>query len=59
MEPGRSGYLYIASREVYADGTRGDAYLLFPSRRIRAGSSKVNPGELVEVPEATRIGKAS
>jgi len=53
VEPGRSGNLYIASREVYADGSRGDAYLLFPSRRIRAGSSKVNPGELVEVPEAS------
>jgi hypothetical protein len=53
VEPGRSGYLYIASREVYADGGRGDAYLLFPSRRIRGGSSKVNPGELVEVPEAS------
>ena len=53
VEPGRAGYLYIASREVYADGSRGDTYLLFPSRRIRSGSAKVNPGELVEVPEAS------
>lgn len=51
VEPARTGYLYIASREVYANGKTGAAYLVFPSQRIRGGRSRVSPGELVEVPE--------
>jgi len=51
VEPGRSGYLYVASREVYSGGRTGDAYLVFPSRWIRGGRAAVGPGEVVEVPE--------
>lgn len=30
IESPRSGFLYVVNREVYADGTRGEAKLIFP-----------------------------
>jgi hypothetical protein len=51
IEPGSSGFLYVISREVYAEGTYGDPYLIFPTGRIRNGRNDIHPGELVEIPE--------
>ena len=53
VEPARSGYLYIASRELYKDGKTGPAALIFPSRRIRGGRTHVSPGEIVDIPEVS------
>lgn len=52
IESTRHGYLYVASRERFADNTEGPAYLIFPSRRISGGQNKVRPGQLVDIPEA-------
>lgn len=51
IESAVSGYLYVASCELYADGSRGTPYLLFPSRRILGGNNRVRPGMVVELPE--------
>jgi hypothetical protein len=51
VEPGAPGFLYIASREVYSDGTAGTPELIFPTTRIRGGRNEVRPGELIEIPE--------
>lgn len=53
IEASRSGYMYIANREVYADGTYGDAEVIFPTLRTRSGDNHVSAGTLVEIPGAT------
>jgi hypothetical protein len=50
IEASRTGYLYIANREVYADGTTGDAEIIFPTLRTRSGDNHVSAGTLVEIP---------
>jgi hypothetical protein len=50
IEASRTGFLYIADREVYADGTYGDAELIFPTLRTRSGDNRVSAGTLVEIP---------
>jgi hypothetical protein len=51
IESARSGYLYVISREQYRDGTLGQPYLIFPSRRILAGDNHVQAGRIVDIPE--------
>ena len=51
IEPGVPGFLYVISREVYADGTHGEPVLLFPTGRIRGGKNEIYPGEQAEIPE--------
>jgi hypothetical protein len=46
----RAGYLYVIDREQYADGSFGDAYLIFPTLRTRGGDNKVRPGKLIDIP---------
>lgn len=53
IEASRTGYLYIANREVYADGTTGDAEIIFPTLRTRSGDNHVSAGTLVEIPAST------
>jgi len=53
IEASRSGYLYIANREVYADGSTGDAEIIFPTLRTRSGDNHVSAGTLIEVPGAS------
>lgn len=53
IEASRSGYLYIANREVYADGSTGDAEIIFPTLRTRSGDNDVSAGTLVEIPAST------
>jgi hypothetical protein len=50
VESPRAGYLYVVDREQYADGSLGDAYLIFPTTRMRNGDNKVRPGKLIDIP---------
>lgn len=50
VESPRAGYLYVVDREQYADGSLGDAYLIFPTKRTRAGDNRVRPGKLIDIP---------
>jgi hypothetical protein len=50
IESPREGYLYVIDREQYADGTLGDAYLIFPTLRTRGGDNRVRPGKLIDIP---------
>ncbi len=50
IESPRAGYLYVIDREQYADGSLGDAYLIFPTLRTRGGDNRVRPGRLIDIP---------
>lgn len=50
IESPRAGYLYVIDREQYADGSFGDAYLIFPTLRTRGGDNQVRPGRLIDIP---------
>jgi hypothetical protein len=50
VESPRDGYLYVIDREQYADGSFGDAYLIFPTLRTRGGDNRVRPGKLIDIP---------
>ena len=52
VESSRRGYLYIVDQEMFADGSLGDAYLVFPNKRIRGGANLSAPGKPVELPDA-------
>jgi hypothetical protein len=45
-----NGYLYVIDREVYADGTMSDPYLIFPSQTTPPGGNIVIAGKPVYVP---------
>lgn len=46
------GFVYIIDREQFADGTLGDAYLLFPTRNINDGKHWAQPGLQIQLPRA-------
>ena len=50
IETLRSGYLYVINRPVRADGSTGDPYMIFPTRRIRGGDNAVLAGRMVMIP---------
>ncbi|MGH9845648.1 MAG: DUF4384 domain-containing protein [Blastocatellia bacterium] len=50
FESPQTGYLYVIDREQYADGSKGEPSLIFPTTRTREGNNKVAPGQLVEIP---------
>ena len=50
VEAARNGYLYVIDRELYADGTLGDPYLIFPTTRTLNGDNQVRVGKLAELP---------
>jgi hypothetical protein len=50
IEAPREGYLYVIDREQYADGSTGDPYLIFPTKRTAGGDNKVVSGRVIEVP---------
>lgn len=50
IEPARAGYLYVIDRELYADGTAGEPYLIFPTTRTLGGDNRVEAGRLVDLP---------
>ncbi|MEO5822787.1 MAG: DUF4384 domain-containing protein [Vicinamibacteraceae bacterium] len=51
IESPRPGYLYVIDRELYADGTTSDPYLIFPTQRMRAGDNSVRAGKVIELPD--------
>ena len=50
----RDGYLYVVNREQYADGSFGDAQLIFPTRSTPEGANSVKAGKIVYIPGAPR-----
>jgi hypothetical protein len=46
----KNGYLYVLDREVYADGTMSEPYLIFPSRSTPASGNRITAGKLIYVP---------
>jgi hypothetical protein len=50
IESSNNGYLYVIDRELYADGTKSDPYLIFPTSRTRDGDNAVRGGRLVDIP---------
>lgn len=50
VEAVRAGYLYVIDREQYADGSLGDPYLIFPTKRTSGGDNQVAIGRLLEIP---------
>ena len=50
IESPESGYLYVIDRERYADGKRGEPYLIFPTTRTRNGENAVTAGKLIDLP---------
>ena len=46
----RDGYLYVIDREQYADGTLGEAHLIFPTKRTRDEDKRVKAGRLIYIP---------
>jgi hypothetical protein len=53
IEVPRDGYLYVIDRELRADGSMSDPYLIFPTRRTRDGDNTVFAGKLIEIPAQT------
>ena len=51
IESPRAGYLYVIDRELYADGTTSDPYLIFPTQRMRDGDNSVRAGKVIELPD--------
>ncbi len=52
IESPRAGYLYVFDRELYADKSLGEPYLIFPMLSINGGDNKVMAGRVVEVPSS-------
>ncbi len=50
IESARTGFLYVINRELYADGTMGEPYLIFPTTALRGGDHKVTVGRIVDIP---------
>lgn len=50
IESPRKGYLYIVDRELYSDGTMGEAMLIYPALDMRGGDNQVRAGKLIDIP---------
>ena len=50
----RDGYLYVINREQYADGSFGEARMVFPTKRTPEGGNRVKAGRIVYIPGAPR-----
>ncbi|MEP7341024.1 MAG: hypothetical protein ABI977_25050 [Acidobacteriota bacterium] len=50
IESARTGYLYVIDRELYADGSMGEPYLIFPTTRLRNGNNQVTIGRIIDIP---------
>ncbi len=50
VEAVRAGFVYIIDREQYADGTLGEPYLIFPTKRLGGGDNEVAIGRLLDIP---------
>jgi hypothetical protein len=52
IESPRTGYLYVFDREIYADKTLGEPYLIFPTLDLNDGDNKVGAGRVIEIPSS-------
>jgi hypothetical protein len=52
IESARKGYLYVIDRDAYPDGSFSKPTLIFPTTRLRGGNNRVEPGFLIEIPDA-------
>jgi hypothetical protein len=52
IESARKGFLYVVDRDAYPDGTFSKPTLIFPTTRLRGGNNRVEPGFLIEIPDA-------
>lgn len=50
IETARTGYLYVIDCDEYADGTKSDFYLIFPTLKTSGGANRVRAGKVVEIP---------
>jgi hypothetical protein len=50
IEAARTGYLYVVDQEQYADGSKGEPFLIFPTTRTRGGDNAVKAGRVIEIP---------
>jgi len=50
IEAARTGYLYVVDQEQYADGSKGEPYLIFPTARTHGGDNLVKAGRVIEIP---------
>ncbi|HET6975233.1 MAG TPA: hypothetical protein VFI24_02840 [Pyrinomonadaceae bacterium] len=50
IESPRDGFLYVLDRELYQDGSLSDAYLIFPTKRLRDGNNRIWANRPVEIP---------
>jgi hypothetical protein len=50
VEAARAGHLYVVNQEQYADGSKGEPYLIFPTTRTRGGDNAVKAGRVIEIP---------
>ncbi len=48
IEAARTGYLYVVDQEIYADGSKGESFLIFPTNRTRGGDNFVKAGRVIE-----------
>ena len=51
IESPAAGFLYVIDREINADGTKSEGYLIFPTLRTRNGDNAVRPGRLIDIPD--------
>ena len=51
IESPAAGFLYVIDRELYADGSQSEPYLIFPTSRTRQGDNAVRAGKLVDIPD--------
>jgi hypothetical protein len=45
------GYLYIVDQSISSGGRLGPPKQIFPSSRLRAGSNRIQPGEVIDIPQ--------
>jgi hypothetical protein len=50
IESPEPGYLYVIDREQYANGERGEPYLIFPTTRTHEGNNALTAGRLIDIP---------
>jgi hypothetical protein len=50
IESPRAAYLYVVDRDLFADGTTGDAMLIYPWTHMLGGDNQMRPGKLVDIP---------
>ncbi len=53
VESPRNGFLYVFNRELYADGSLSNPYLIFPTTRLRGGNNRIMANQPIEIPATT------